>query len=167
MVDLDLQCLQTHVVQNMIKNSLSFCFSLSLSFPYLLPAELRIVLLEVWRFIIQQVNNNATSPHHWIKNWLFSHKKSAELWIGSICTWKCSRIKNCQTSKCCRFVIRQITQTQTETEAVRSHYKIRNYTTLLFMVDLLTVHPSNQFTVASTEKIENLDVHFSMWRKYS
>ena len=46
-------------------------------------------------------------------------------------------------------------------------YNIRNYTTLLFMVDLLTVHPSNQFTVARTEKIENLDVQFSMWRKYS
>ena len=30
-----------------IKNSLSFCFSWSLSFPYYLPAELGIVILEV------------------------------------------------------------------------------------------------------------------------
>ena len=31
-----------------IKNSLSFYFSLSLSFPYYLPAQLQIVILEVW-----------------------------------------------------------------------------------------------------------------------
>ena len=30
-----------------IKNSLSFCFSFSLSFPYYLSTELRIVILEV------------------------------------------------------------------------------------------------------------------------
>ena len=100
-----------------IKNSLS----LSLSFPYYLSTELRIIILEVWQFIIQQVNNNATSPHHQIKNQPFSHKKSAELQISSICTRKCCQIKNRQTSKCRWFVIRQITQTQTETEAVRSH----------------------------------------------
>ena len=75
-----------------MKNSLSFCFRLSLSFPYYLPAELWIIILEVWWFIIQQVNNNATSPHHQIKNQPFSHKKSAKLRIGSICTWKCCRI---------------------------------------------------------------------------
>ena len=80
-------------------------------------------ILEVWRFIIQQVNNNATSLHHWIKNQPFSHKKLAKLRISSICTQKCCWIKNRQTSKCCRFIISQITQTQTETEteAVRSH----------------------------------------------
>ena len=55
----------------------------------------------------------------------FPHKKSAELQSGSMCTQKCCQIKNHQTSKCCQFVIRQITQTQTETEpeAVRSHNK--------------------------------------------
>ena len=107
--------------KRVIKNSLSFCFSLS--FPYYLLAELWIVILEVWPFIIWQVNNNTTLLHCWLKNWPFSHKKSAELQSGSICTRKCCRIKNCQTSKCCRFVICQITQTQTETEteAVRSH----------------------------------------------
>ena len=93
---------------NVIKNSLSFCFSLS--FPYYLPAELWIVILEVWRFIIRQVNNNATLLHCQIKNQPFSHKKSVKLWIGSICTRNCCRIKNHQTSECCRFVIRQITQ---------------------------------------------------------
>ena len=103
------------------KNSLSFCFSLS--FTYYLHAKLRIVILEVWRFIIRQVNNNATSPHCRIKNQSLSHKKSAKLRIDSIWTRKCCWIKNRQTSTCHRFVIRQITQTQTETEtdAVRSH----------------------------------------------
>ena len=57
-------------------------------------------------------------PHCRIKKWPFSPKKSSELQMGSICTRKCCGIKNHQTSKCCRFVIRQITQTQTETEAV-------------------------------------------------
>ena len=69
-------------------------------------------------------------PHRRIKNWLFSRWKTAELQISSICTRKCCRIKNHQTSKlCCRFVIHQITQTQTETEteAVRSHMKLRNF----------------------------------------
>ena len=58
-------------------------------------------------------------PNCRIKSQPFSHKKSAKLQIGSICTQKCCRIRNCQTSKCCRFVIRQITET--ETGAVRSH----------------------------------------------
>ena len=83
-------------------------------------SQLKICRIGLWfRFIIQQVNNNATLP----KNRLFSLKKSAKLWIGSICAWKCCQIKNCQTSKCRWFVICQITQTQTETEteAVRSH----------------------------------------------
>ena len=113
-----------YFILKVIKNSLSFCFSLSASFPYYLPAELRIIILEVWQFIIQQVNNNALLPHCLIKNQPFSCKKSAKLRIGSICTQKCCQIKNRQTSKCCRFVIRQITQTQTETEteAVRSHF---------------------------------------------
>ena len=123
------------LVSPVIKNSLSFCFSLSLSFPYYLHAELWIVILEVWRFIIWQVNNNATLLHLWIKNRPFSCKKSAELRISSICTRNCCWIKNCQTSKCRWFVIHQITQTQTETEpeAVRSHSHYHLWVQIIWM----------------------------------
>ena len=94
--------------RKVIKNSLSFCLSLSMCFPHYLPAELGIVIFEVWWFVIRQ-------------------GKKFEVWRYSYpilrCTQKCCRIKNRQTSKCRRFVIRQIThtQTETETEAVRSH----------------------------------------------
>ena len=92
--------------RKVIKNSLSFYLSLSLCFPHYLPATLRIVIFEVWWFVIRQ-------------------EKKFEVWQYSDpilrYTQKCCRIKNRQTSKCRRFVIRRITQTETETEAVRSH----------------------------------------------
>ena len=62
-----------------IKNSLSFC--LSLCFHYYLSAELQIVILEVWRFIIQQIKKWSRQILNY-QSAVFSHKKSAELRIA-------------------------------------------------------------------------------------
>ena len=64
---------------------------------------------------------NATRLHCQIKNQPFSLRSQLNYESVVFVLEKCCRIENCQTSKCRQIVIRQITQTQTEAEDVRSH----------------------------------------------